>query len=294
MFARRLLPVLAAAMVLAGCTADPAPSPAPTTRQTTTPAPATSAPVDPPTVGSLVTLGDSYTAGPGVGAAEGDSGFCLRSVGSWPTLLAELTSADLSDVSCSGATTANALTTTTGQLGRAAQLDAVTPDADVVTVQLGGNDGGLFQSLIQACVVDASTCSRFVEDSVPGVLATTTDSVTEVLDRARAAAPDATVLLVGYLRIAPESGTCSALGLPAADVAEVRSAEEGIEKALATAADRADVPFVSMREVSRGHDACAGDAAWTNAGSVPDGDGIGFHPRAAGMKAVADQVALAL
>ncbi len=53
---------------------------------------------------------------------------------------------------------------------------------------------------------------------------------------------------------------------------------------------RPGVPYVSMRRASRGHDACAGAQAWTNGADVKDDDGIAFHPRLAGMRAVARAV----
>ncbi len=111
-----------------------------------------------------------------------------------------------------------------------------------------------------------------------------------MLDDVRAKAPKATVLLVGYLRIMPESGSCPTIGIPAADAAAVAGAEQALDQALADAARQADVPYVSMRGASRGHDACAGAKAWTNGGTVTDDDGIAFHPRLAGMQAVARAV----
>jgi hypothetical protein len=45
-----------------------------------------------------------------------------------------------------------------------------------------------------------------------------------------------------------------------------------------------------MRKASQGHDACAGADAWTNGSDVKDDDGIAFHPRLAGMQAVARAV----
>ena len=73
--------------------------------------------------------------------------------------------------------------------------------------------------------------------------------------------------------------------------AAVAEAEKALNAALADAAGEADVPFVSMRKASRGHDACAGAQAWTNGAEVKDDDGIAFHPRLAGMQAVARAVA---
>ena len=88
----------------------------------------------------------------------------------------------------------------------------------------------------------------------------------------------------------PDSGTCPTIGIPSTDAAAVAGAEQSLDNTLADAARRAGVPYVSMRRASRGHDACAGAQAWTNGADVTDRDGIAFHPRLAGMRAVARAV----
>lgn len=253
---------------------------------------ATTSPSAAPLSGRYVAIGDSYTAGPGISPLDPDSGLCLRSESNVATLLATQLATQLVDVSCSGATTESATQGVSGLAGDLPpQLDALTPETDLVTVQLGGNDGGLFQSLLQSCAQDATSCAQFVDGRAPALLTATTDRVAEVLGTVASKSPDATVILVGYLRLSPESGTCDELGIQAQAQDTVRTAESALDDALAAAAERADVPFVSMRSASRGHDACAGTDAWTNGGTVAGGDGIVFHPRSAGMQAVADAVA---
>ena len=235
---------------------------------------------------TYVALGDSYTAGPGITPEQGNAGLCGRSSGNWPTRLAATLDLTLTDLSCSGATTAD-LSTTLGS-------GTVPKDAGLVTVSAGGNDGGLFLSLIQACTVSAQQCSSYVDDEAPAILDRTTGDLTTLLEKARSTAPDARVVLVGYPRIMPSSGTCAAAGIPAGDVTSVVEAETGLDTALARAAEQAGVDYVSLRAPSEGHDACAGDEAWTNGASPKAGDGIVFHPTARGMKAVADVVAAAV
>lgn len=290
MISRRTASLLsvAAATVLtvSGCTSGgPSPeSPAPT------PTAATSGPTD--TGAGYVALGDSYSAGPGIQPADTEQPQCFRSEANWPNLLADAENLDLVDVSCSGATTESAIEGNGDDLP--SQLDALGEDTSLVTLGIGGNDGGLFGSLIQSCATSAATCQQYVEQQAPGVLTAITDNVADLLGEISARAPEARVELVGYLRLAPETGTCDLLGVPADAADDARRIEQGLEDALAAAATSADVPFVSMREASAGHDACAGDDAWVNGAQVPDGDGIVFHPRAVGMQAVADEVAQTL
>jgi lysophospholipase L1-like esterase len=238
-----------------------------------------------------VALGDSYTAGPGIAPPDTEQPTCFRSDGNWPHLLAGTDDLSLTDVSCSGATTQSAIDGVGSTVP--SQLDALSRATELVTVGIGGNDGGLFGTLLQSCSRDADACGRYVAQQAPDILATTTASVTDLLGQVRDRAPEARILLVGYLRLAPESGTCDLLGVPSAAADDARRIEQGLEDALVEAAANADVTFVSMRTASQGHDVCAGRDAWVNGRQVSDGDGIVFHPRTPGMQAVASAVAAA-
>ena len=241
-----------------------------------------------------VALGDSYSAGPGIAPADTDQPQCFRSDANWPHLLAEAEGLDLVDVTCSGATTDSAIDGGGFAGDVPSQLASVDEDTQLVTVGIGGNDGGLFTSLLQSCSTSATTCQQYVDDQAPGVLSTTTTSIADLLDQVAVQAPDAEVVLVGYLRLTPESGTCDLLGVPPEAADDARRIEQGLEDALSAAAASAGVPFVSMREASVGHDVCSGADAWVNGAQVTDGDGIVFHPRAVGMQATADEVARTL
>ncbi|KRC64139.1 hypothetical protein ASE12_04785 [Aeromicrobium sp. Root236] len=283
---------VAVAALLAGCSSAPD-QPAPSSSTTVTPTPSRTPAL--PAVRSYVALGDSFTAGPGLAALGAGGELCLRSDHNWPSLLAQrLDATSFTDVSCAGATTHDVLHQAGGPVGARPQIAAVRAGTDLVTVGIGGNDGNLFASLISACTGGQGACAPFSRDSAPRILHQTVSDIATVLDDVRAKAPKATVLLVGYLRIMPDSGTCPTIGIPAADTAAVAAAEEALDQALADAARNAGVPYVSMRKASRGHDACAGARAWTNGRTVRDADGIAFHPRLAGMQAVARAVAAEL
>ena len=285
---------VAFAVLLAGCSSAPGePGPTSTTASTTTPAPSVTP--DLPPVRSYVAIGDSFTAGPGLADLRDGGAFCLRSDHNWPSLLAQrLSPTSFVDVSCAGATTHDVLYNGTGPAGARPQIAAVRSNTDLVTVGIGGNDGNLFASLISACTGGQGACEPFSRDSAPVILRQTVTDIAAVLDDVRAKAPRATVLLVGYLRIMPDSGSCPTIGISAGDAAAVGAAEKALDRALADAAHAAHVPSVSMRKASRGHDACAGARAWTNGVQVKDDDGIAFHPRLAGMQAVARAVAAQL
>lgn len=257
------------------------------TAMSSSPVSPSSSPEPAAATGGYVALGDSYTAGPGIEPQQPDGGLCGRSSVNWPALLGRTLDLAVSDVSCSGATTADLASTVAS--------GSVRSDAGLVTVSAGGNDGGLFLSLIRACTAGSDSCAGYARDRVPPVLERTTDDLSTLLGTVVEAAPQARVVLVGYPRIMPDAGgACQAVGIPAGDVPSVVASEQALDAALAAAADRAGVDFVSLRDAAAGHDACTGAEAWTNGVAPAAGDGIVFHPNVRGMQAVAGVVAAAL
>lgn len=279
---RHLVACCLAALVLAGCSGsdDPPPVPRPT-------------PIG--AITSYVALGDSYVAGPEIDDPVAASGYCLRSTRNYPALLA----ADLgvtapTDVSCGGATTDGVLSpSTVSELPVPAQLDAVKPDTQLVTVGIGGNDDGLTANLFVTCLIPQSRTARVCQQLVPPKVRPSypaiQDKIVSTLDAVTARAPTARVVLVGYLRIVDGSRACPRLRLDKDEAARAAAIMDALERTQRQAAREAGVEFVSVRDVSKGHDACAADA-WVNGLTGVRGDGAFLHPNAAGMRAVADTV----
>jgi lysophospholipase L1-like esterase len=254
----------------------------------------------PPAIDTYVALGDSFTAGPLIPETDIADG-CFRSSGNYPALVAERLDIDeLVDVSCSGADTRD-LTgrqNTAGQASVPPQLRAVRPDTDLVTLGIGGNDFSLFGTLV-------STCSRLRQQNPAGApcadeldrrgvdlvarAADIGDRVEEALRKIQGRAPEATVVLVGYLRLAPSEGRCPDLSFAAEDYELGREVAEALNAALSRAARETDVEFVDMHSASEDHDVCA-DVPWVNGGDTVQGEALAFHPFASGMEAVADEV----
>lgn len=287
---------LAAALMLSGCTSSDGGSAFPASAQSPSPTP--------PEIQRYVALGDSFSAGPLIPTSD-LAGGCLRSDHNYPSLVAaDLDVADFVDVTCSGATTRH-LTRVQPTFGEARippQLRSVTASTDLVTIGIGGNDLGLFGTLVRTCTtlraVDptGSPCARRLSERGPDLAAATrviSVRVTRALRAIRARAPRATVLLVGYLRLAPDGGSCDLLPLATGDYAEGRRISRGLDRALARAARRADVGFVDMYAASRGHDICSDDP-WVNGRLTDRQRALAYHPFAAGMRADADEVLAAL
>jgi lysophospholipase L1-like esterase len=281
---RLVVALLGAALLLAGCTSAERPAPA--------------APPSP--VGKYVALGDSFTAGPLIPTTD-LAGGCARSDHNYPSLVADAADVGrLVDVSCSGARTLDLTGFQRPFEGSRVppQLRALTPDTTLVTLGIGGNDLALFATLISTCTrlrstdPDGAPCARALAANGPDLdaaVGTISRRVVRALQEIRSRAPEARVLLVGYLRLVPDRGTCVALPLAAGDYAEGRQISRVLDRALHRAARRSGVTFVDMYAASRGHDICS-SRPWVN-GSVTDRQkALAYHPFAVGMRATAREI----
>ena len=111
--------------------------------------------------------------------------------------------------------------------------------------------------------------------------------VADVLGRVQDEAPGATVVLVGYPRLASAEQGCDVLPLTDADRALVAELETSLNDSLRDAADGAGAEFVDMHEVSEGHEICS-DEPWVNGNHTDQTRALAFHPFAEGQQAVAD------
>jgi len=291
--------VAAAALLLTGCTQGSA---APDPATSSTAAQASSAAPEP--VGRYVALGDSYAAGPLIPTTDLAAG-CARSDHNYGHLLADaLDVHDFVDVTCSGATTRDLthVQRTFGDARIPPQMRAVTPETSLVTLTIGGNDLDLFSTLVRTCTQlrssdpQGSPCARRLATQGPdldGAVATISRHVTGVLRTIRRKAPDAKVLLVGYLRLVPDRGSCVGLPLAAGDYAEGRRISQGLDRALRQAARRTGTTFVDMYSASAGHDICA-RTPWVNGNVTVREKALAYHPFASGMRADAREVLRAL
>jgi lysophospholipase L1-like esterase len=280
-------------VLLSGCGAGTGtPAPAPSAQ-----GPSASAPEPPakpgPGVASYVALGDSYTSAPFVPQTD-VAGGCLRSDGNYPSQVAEALGARLTDVSCAGADTTDV---------RRPQVDGVPPQAaalqrgaDLVTVSLGGNDGGVFSTLVGRCGrpgIATATCNTPLD---PGTeqrlrqrLQRTGDDLTRVLRLAARRAPDARVLAVGYPTIVAAGESCDALPLSAASRAAAARLNGELNDTVRTAARRAGATYVDVAAATADHGICAEDP-WINGAVTDQQRALAFHPFAAEQRAVAELV----
>jgi hypothetical protein len=252
-----------------------------------------------------VALGDSYTAAPGIGAADGDDG-CFRSENDYPHLVARATGLQLVDTSCSGANTDSISGQQRGLTGhwRAPQLDAVDSRTDLVTIGIGGNDFALYNLLANTCPQlalqdpDGSPCTDADAKAAPGQ---DVDSKLEEVERRDTAviraiqdrAPNARILVVGYPAIVPEHGTCPELPVATGDVPFLHRLTVGLSEALENAARDAGATYVDVYTKTKRHDICSEDP-WVAGVKASRGLAAVWHPYAVEQEVAAEAIEAAL
>jgi lysophospholipase L1-like esterase len=250
-----------------------------------------------------VALGSSFAAGPGIDPPDPEAPRAAgRSAANYPHLVAERLGLDLVDATWSGATTTDLLQ---GHGRRPAQLAAVTPDTGLVTVTAGGNDidylSTILTSSLPRAVRSIPPIRRRIRrgldpDSMRSRIAAMRSGLDLVLTRIERHAPDARVVLVGYLTIFPEDVRAvvelqDARWRTLARWATATAAR--MDAVYAELAERHGCDYVDAGDASAEHHAWSADP-WTHRLRFGRRDGVAYHPTPAGMRAVADMVASVL
>lgn len=247
--------------------------------------------VDPGPFADYVALGDSFTAGPFVAPViKGSPTTCFRSGGNYPSYLASyLKVKTLKDVSCAGATSDDLYSSQSKRVGLkpdpktdvAPQLNALTTSTDLVTLGIGGNDFALFRNLILASIGRQDIDARLV--FAAQVQSHVEDAITAISDRA----PHAKIVIVGYLRVFPESRACPTLPMADSDRKQADVIERRLNVSLEQAAVKEKVTFIDAYALGTGHEVCAGQEAYVNGSKSTLFVAAAFHPFRRGMDAVA-------
>ena len=238
---------------------------------------------------SYVAMGDSYTSAPGVLPVEATAPpECGQSEVNYPHLVASALKLSLTDVSCGGARTENF---TVAQFeDQPPQFDALSTSTEVVSLGMGGNDGGLFGTLLQGCTeTDLSTPGKTpCKDKYEGFVTKTFEEDKAPFEAAVAEihvlSPKAKVFVVGYPEIAPAHGICpTAIPWTEGDLKWFRSKVEKFgNKSIKAEAKANGATFVDTFKPSEGHNACqAVGTRWIEPllGSLT---GVPVHPNATG------------
>lgn len=217
---------------------------------------------------SYVALGDSYASGDGTGVYYNTS--CYTSPDSYPPLVAARAGYALTFAACSGATTTTVISS---------QLSSLSGSTTLVTIQVGGNDAG-FTSVMESCALYYFTCSsaintadNYIRNSLPAALNKTYSDV-------RAAAPNATVLVVGYPHLFTASGnTCGFNLLTSSHEKSLNQTADLLDSALASAAASHGFGFIDARAGFASHEICS-SSPWLNNDTIPIQES--YHPNIPG------------
>jgi lysophospholipase L1-like esterase len=223
---------------------------------------------------NYVALGDSYSSGAGAGDYLSSSGSCDRSAAAYPEQWAAANSpATFTSVACSGATTADVLSS---------QVSALSASTTLVSITIGGNDAG-FSSVMETCVLaSTSTCVNAVKNAetfVAGQLPARLDSTLQTI---AADAPNATVVVLGYPDLYDLSGSGSCIGLSTQDRVALNQGADDLDTALQAAAQANHDTFADVRGQFAGHEICD-SGSWLHSVDI-FAISSSYHPTAAGQE----------
>jgi lysophospholipase L1-like esterase len=246
---------------------------------------------------NYVALGDSYSAASGVLPADpGAPPLCLRSARNYPHVLAAATGANLVDVTCGAAETKHY--TTAQYPGVPPQVDAVHADTDLVTMTIGGNDGGVFVGAILACgsagiltLGHGSPCRDLYGSYFEDTIRTRTyPALVAALRAVRAKAPGSDVAILGYPWLLPPTVGCfTKMPVASGDVPYLRSLQTTLNDAVRRAAAATGATYVDFAAVSEGHDSCQPTGTRWIEPVLQGTNPVVVHPNALGESRMAAQ-----
>jgi lysophospholipase L1-like esterase len=223
---------------------------------------------------NYVALGDSYSAGLGAGSNISSSGSCDRNANAYPEQWDVANApATFVSVACSGATTANVLSSQVSSLSQATTL---------VSITIGGNDAG-FASAMETCVLSltssclsaVTTAETFISGQLPALLDSTLQTI-------RADAPNAKIVVLDYPELYDLSKSASCIGLSASDRTALNQAADDIDGVIATAAAANADTFADVRSAFAGHEICD-SGSWLNGVDLL-ALSSSYHPNANGQE----------
>ena len=252
---------------------------------------------------NYVSIGDSYTSGPGITPYSPTApANCGQSEKNYPHLVAKALNLTLTDVSCGGATTSDE---TESQFeGQPPQDEALSEATEVVTIGMGGNDHGLFGTVLNGCTqLDAiesapgrAPCQEHYESYVQSTFAEDKPEQEAAIKHIKELSPHAKVFIVGYPEITPNHGVCpTQFPWYEKDLKWFRNKVQKVgNKMIKAGAKASGAIFVDTFKASEGHNACQSPTVrWVEPllGSLT---GVPVHPNATGEEQDAFDVELAL
>ncbi|HEX8864453.1 MAG TPA: SGNH/GDSL hydrolase family protein [Lentzea sp.] len=237
-----------------------------------------------------VALGDSAAAGPLI-PNQDPALWCLRSDGDYPQVAAKILGAQLTDATCSGAETDHLAGRQFGFV--TPQLDSLKPSTDLVSLTIGANDIGLFQTAL-SCInflpepAGISCKDRYTaggQDQLAQAVEAWAPEFGAALDAIKKRSPNAKLVVTGYGTYIRPGGCYPRQPVWGRDGDYLQSVMNRISATIKTEATKRGATFVDFAAVTEGHDICAEPADRYLEGLIPTTIAAPLHPNAAGMKA---------
>ena len=218
-----------------------------------------------------VALGDSFSSGVGTGSYSLSSA-CKRSVYAYPYLLSQQRAGtSLSFVACSGATTADVLSS------QILALDAA--PASIVTLTIGGNDIGFANLIYQCTIADCSAALDSTRLSLESTLASRLDSVYAAVQGH--AAPGAKIVVLGYPHEFGSSSCLGSFGVSSTERTKANQLADALDSTIAAHVSRfPGVTYESAIATFATHAVCS-SAPWLNGLNLFN-TGESYHPTKSG------------
>ncbi|ELT45736.1 SGNH/GDSL hydrolase family protein [Arthrobacter nitrophenolicus] len=257
--------------------------------------PADAAP--PPNV-DYVALGDSYTAGIGAGPYD-DTETCIRTSGGYVDLTAKTGRVNLLvNAACSGAELTGGPTSVASQLSDPATLAALA-EAELVSITAGANDLGFAQIIGICATLSPTDCRNAVNAATSEEsLFALTLALAETYQAIQAAAPDATIIVLGYPLLFDTTDPPVALPIPLTSQELINLGTLAINGAIEDAVDLANdeydtnAVYVDVTKRFAGHEVNSTDpwiffGTYLDSSGRPQLDPRSFHPNLEGHRAYA-------
>jgi lysophospholipase L1-like esterase len=228
---------------------------------------------------NYVALGDSYASGVGTRSYIASSGSCQRSTKAYPYVDATRIGANLTFVACSGARVADVT---------ANQLSSVTGSANLVSVQVGGNDAG-FSSVITECAKPSwlGDCTGAINNAQSIINNTLPGRLNGLYGTIKSNAPSARVVVVGYPRLFNGTDCNAGTFFSPTEMTRLNQTADLLNSKVAASASAAGFTFVNPTPAFIGHAVC-GSPEWINGLSNPVSES--YHPNVTGQASYANLV----
>jgi lysophospholipase L1-like esterase len=219
-----------------------------------------------------VALGDSYSSGTGT-RTYFDSG-CQKSVYAYPSLVdQQRPNTDLVFAACSGATTANVLSS---------QVNSLTAGTNWVTITIGGNDAG-FSNVITQCALPSwlSNCDGAINTAQSFINNTLPARLTNVYNEIKTRSPNAIVIVLSYPRLFMGVDCNAGTFFSASEMTRLNQTADLLRNVTQTRALAAGANFRFKDAIPpfTGHAVCS-STEWVNGLSNPIGES--YHPNRTG------------